>query len=270
MASVIIVDDDIDMLSSLTDVLNHAGHDVTGAQSGPDALTLAETLNLDLVISDVRMAGMDGIQCIERMKEGRPRLKSIVITGFASQDVPGRAMELDCSDYLFKPFTAEQLLQSVSRALAQATGVNYPPDMQQGMAAMIALETMRQRAFQGFYLGIRSGHLTAGTALLAWDRLESVELKHLELKRQLQLRKEADALMDEFLSVLEVCKKPSTLNGAERKAQGVSRVKFQGLFNHVRSGSITPDQLKTAVEVRRLQEDGELTESDGLYQLLWG
>lgn len=266
-----IVDDDIDMLSSLTDVLSQAGFDVTSAQSGLDAVTLAETVAPDLVISDIRMAGMDGIECIEKLKEGRPRLRSIVITGFASQDVPGRAMELDTSDYLCKPFTAEQLIQSVTRTLAETepVGASFPAEMQEGMALLIAMETLRQRTFQSFYLGIRSGHLSAGSALLVWDLLESVESKHLEHRRKLSLRTSAPELQDDFLSVMEVCKRPSALNGQERRPGGVSRVKFQGLFNNIRNGQITPDQIKVAVELRELLSHGLTPEQEAVYQLLW-
>jgi CheY-like chemotaxis protein len=273
MSNLLIIDDDVDMLSSLTDVLAQAGYDVASASSGQDALVLAETRNIDLVISDVRMAGMDGIQCIERLCEGRPKLKSIVITGYASQDVPGRAMDLDSSDYLCKPFTAEQLIQSVSRALSEEgikTLDSYPPEMQEGMASMVRMETTRSKAFQSYYLGIRSGHLGASAALSIWDHLETVELTRLEEERELQLRLASPELQDSYLTILEYCKSPAAVHSHKRKEGGVSRVGFQVLFNNIRSGNITPDQIKTAIRLRHKVQAQPSAPDQALYQLIWG
>ena len=272
MANVLIIDDDVDMLSSLTDVLTQAGYDVASAASGLDALAQAETRALDLVISDVRMAGMDGIECIEKLSEGRPRLKNIVITGYASADVPSRAMELDSCDYLCKPFTAEQLILSVTRALAQEQtdgAASYPPEMREAMAALVRMEATRRKSFQAFYLGVRSGHLGASTALLIWDHLETVEFDHHEKERDLHLRVAALDLQDSYLTVLEFCKAPATMNGAGRKTGGVSRIAFQALFNNIRSGKINPDQLKTAVRLRQAQQEQPGSEDSDLFQLIW-
>ena len=132
MANLLIIDDDVDMLTSLREVLAQAGYAVTGASSGPEALALADEANPDLVISDVRMAGMDGIETIEKLVEHRPSLKSIGITGYAANDVPGRAMEVCTCDYLCKPFTADQLIQSVERALQHTVRrplASYPTEM---------------------------------------------------------------------------------------------------------------------------------------------
>lgn len=273
MPNLLIVDDDVDMLSSLTDVLAHAGFDVTSATSGLDALAVAETRPVDLVISDIRMAGMDGIECIQRLSEGRPNLRNIVITGYASQDVPGRAMDLDSCDYLCKPFTADQLLQSVQRALAEASpgaATTYPPEMQEAMASIMEMESKRRRAFQSYYLGIRSNHLSASVALKIWDLLETVELRRNELERELLLRSAAAELQDSYLSILEACKVQSVASGNERKEGGVSRVKFQALFNNIRSGSITADQIRTAVQLRQQFLDSPTDEVQALYQLIWG
>ncbi|MBT9588328.1 response regulator [bacterium] len=271
MPSVLIIDDDVDMLNSLADVLIQAGYDVASASSGLEALALAETRPLDLVISDVRMAGMDGIECIEKLCEGRAGLKNIVITGYASVEVPGRAMDLDSCDYLCKPFTAEQLLLSVTRALAQQgdEGAVYPPEMREAMSSLMHMEATRRRTLQGFYLGVRSAHLGASTALQIWDHLETVENMHHDLERDLQLRMAALDLQDSYLTVLEYCKSPSIMNGAARKVGGVSRIAFQRLFNNIRTGKINPDQLKIAVSLRRAQKEQPGSEDCGLFRLVW-
>lgn len=249
MATLLVVDDDEQMLSSLLDVLGKTGHDVTGAASGPEALALVQQNPVDLVVSDVRMAGMDGIETITLLTETRPDLRSIIITGYASDDVPVRAMDLSSCDYLFKPFTADQLVQSVMRALRQLErrpGA-FPAEMEEAMAAISTMEAARQRAFQNYYLGVRSAHLGASSALAIYDSLEEVELAHRAAEKQLELRFHAADLQARFEAVTQQCKHPQT---ARRREGGMSRVEFQGLFGQIRDGSLACEDVRAAILAR--------------------
>ncbi len=250
MATLLVVDDDEQMLSSLLDVLGKTGHDVTGAASGPEALALAQQNPVDLVVSDVRMAGMDGIETITLLTESRPDLKSIIITGYASDDVPVRAMDLRSCDYLFKPFTADQLVQSVMRALRQLERRpgTFPAEMEEAMAAISAMESARQRAFQNYYLGIRSAHLGASSALAIYDGLEETELAHRAAEKQLELRFQAAELRARYEAITQQCKHPLT---AKRREGGVSRVVFQWLFGKIRDGSLACEDVPTAIHARQ-------------------
>ena len=276
MANLLIIDDDVDMLSSLSDVLAQAGYQVNGVHSGQAAIDFAATVRPDLVISDVRMAGMDGIQCIKRLSQGRTDLKSIIITGFASDDVPGRAMDLATCDYLCKPFSAEQLIQSVERALSiplEKPTIDYPPEMLQTGAALSDMEATRKRAFQNFYLGIRSGHLGASSSLNIWDVLEGVEKHYLELKRALQLRTEVTELKDRYLNVSEFCQNPNSaaILGGKRQEGGISRMAFQLFFKNVKAGNISSEQVKQAVRAREraMEPDSQTADEKQLYSLIW-
>jgi CheY-like chemotaxis protein len=276
MSSLLVIDDDTHMLSSLSDALIQAGYDVTAASSGQEALDMARNTVFDLVISDVRMAGMDGIECIERLRSERSELKSIVITGYASDDVPARAMDLASCDYLCKPFTADQLILSVSRALLVLEPVSadsFPAAMREAGLALNNLEATRTRAFQNFYLGVRSGHLGAAVARAVWDHLESVELRRLELIRQLQLRLEVTELTDLYLSITESCKSPaeSGVMDHKRLKPGITRVAFQPLFKNIRDGAISCEQLKRSVEARdKIQSlSSESVEDQELYAQIW-
>ncbi|MFN8612240.1 MAG: response regulator [Vulcanimicrobiota bacterium] len=272
MANLLIIDDDVDMLTSLREVLAQAGYSVTGAASGQEALTLVEEARPDLVISDVRMAGMDGIQTIERLVEDRPSLKSIVITGYAAQDVPGRAMDVATSDYLCKPFTADQLLQSVERALQQPLRKNltsYPAEMRESMASVVALEETRARAFRNFYLGVRSSHLGAAAGLAIYDQLEMVESRHQDSEKNLRLRLDATELQDSFSTVSEHCKSAGA-DGLKRREGGLSRIAFQPLFNNIRSGKIDCEQVKVAIQLRQKQSEEELNATEQqLFDSMW-
>lgn len=273
MQSLLIIDDDAHMLTSLTDVLSQAGYDVSGAASGFEALEVAQTRRPDLVISDVRMAGMDGIECIGKLRETRPDLKSIVITGYASIETPGRAMDVATCDYLCKPFTADQLIQSVSRALFVPNNGGLAGDMQDSLRALSALEAVRQRTLQNFYLGIRSTHLGATAALAVWDHLESAEVQRLEFEKNLQLRLEAPALQEVYATISSYCKNPSdpVIAGHKRKPGGASRIAFQPFFNNIRHGFVSSEQLKKAADVRqRIQDTTTPSPIDyDLYSLIW-
>lgn len=274
MANLLIIDDDAHMLTSLSDILSQAGHEVASVSSGQEAIAIAATSALDLVISDIRMAGLDGIQTIEKLTEARPELKSIVITGYASEDTPGRAMDVATCDYLCKPFTAEQLLQSVMRALAVAEEPtpSYPAEMLENMVALTDLQAARMRAFQNFYLGIRSSHLGASAALAIWDYLEGVELRHYEADKSLQLRLEATELQDSYVTASELCKSgKAALSSLKRKEGGVSRIAFQQFYNNVRDGKIAADQLRSAILLRqKVQNEPEPSEDEQLrFAALW-
>lgn len=115
--NILVVEDDPLMLAALEILLQDEGYDVTCASSGIEAIELAKETTFDLVVSDVRMAEMDGIETISNVKEQQPDTRSIVITGYASPDVPVQAIKMGVDDYIMKPFDDRQFLASVKRCL---------------------------------------------------------------------------------------------------------------------------------------------------------
>jgi putative two-component system response regulator len=127
---ILVVEDDPLMLSALEILLEDEGYDVTTASSGMEAIEKAKGANFDLVVSDVRMAEMDGIETLSNVKQQQPDARSIVITGYASPDIPVQAIKLGVDDYIMKPFDDRQFVASVKRCLesfrlqkAYATGL---------------------------------------------------------------------------------------------------------------------------------------------------
>lgn len=114
---ILVIEDDELMRMSLETELSLAGYRVTVAENGYKALELAKDHHFDLVVSDVRMAGMDGLQTLTALKEVQPSARSIVITGYADPDAPIKAVKLKVDDYLLKPFTSDDLLNSVRQSL---------------------------------------------------------------------------------------------------------------------------------------------------------
>ncbi len=115
---ILVVEDDPLMLAALEILLTDEGYDVTTASSGLDAIQKAKETSFDLVVCDVRMAEMDGLETISNLKRDQPDTRSIVITGYASPDVPIRAIKMGVDDYLMKPFTHEGLKERIYRAFA--------------------------------------------------------------------------------------------------------------------------------------------------------
>src|SRR5271154_1337783 len=116
-ASVLVVDDDHDMVSALCDILRQAGYQSLSAHSGNEALAMVERERPDVLISDLRMAGMSGHGLQAELKRTAPGLPVIIITAFGSIQTAVESMKLGAFDYITKPFSNGELLLIVSRAL---------------------------------------------------------------------------------------------------------------------------------------------------------
>jgi two-component system, NtrC family, response regulator HydG len=116
-ATILVVDDDHDMVSALSDILRQAGYHPLSANSGHDALAIVEREAPDVLISDLRMAGMSGHGLQAELKRIAPDLPVIIITAFGSIQTAVESMKLGAFDYITKPFSNGELLLIVSRAL---------------------------------------------------------------------------------------------------------------------------------------------------------
>jgi len=121
-ASILLVDDDADLLRLLTLRLEAAGHTVIGARSGEEALARLAAERPQLVITDVRMPGMDGTALFEAIHRAQPTLPVIMLTAHGNIPEAVDATQRGVFGYLTKPYDAKQLLAEVERALAFAGG----------------------------------------------------------------------------------------------------------------------------------------------------
>ena len=115
--AVLVVDDDPAMVSMLAETLGEAGYAVQTADCGANALKAVSGECPDLVISDLRMSGMSGHQLQTELKRLAPDLPIVIITAFGSIQTAVEAMRLGAFDYVTKPFSNDQLLLVVARAL---------------------------------------------------------------------------------------------------------------------------------------------------------
>src|SRR5512138_1469484 len=114
---VLVVDDDAGIRYTLAEILSDSGLWVEQAEHGQRALEMARAAQFDLVITDLRMAPMDGIELIRALRAEQPRLRVILITAHGSERHAVEAMRLGAYDYFRKPFELDELMAVVNRAL---------------------------------------------------------------------------------------------------------------------------------------------------------
>jgi two-component system NtrC family response regulator len=114
---ILIIDDDTSLRRVLEYNLQEAGYLVSAAASGEDGLRLFSEERPALVISDMKMPGMDGMQVLKAIKEISPETLVIMITAFGTVDVAVEAMKAGAYDYITKPFNRDQLRLTVAKAL---------------------------------------------------------------------------------------------------------------------------------------------------------
>ena len=118
-ARILVVDDEESMGKFMQIMLSKEGYDVTAVQSGPEALEQVKNKNFDLVIADLMMPKMDGIQLLKEVKNVNSDLGFIVMTAFASVDTAIEAMKKGAYDYVTKPFKVDEIKLTVKNSLEQ-------------------------------------------------------------------------------------------------------------------------------------------------------
>jgi two-component system, NtrC family, response regulator AlgB len=117
MAKLLIVDDEKNIRANLATFFNGRGHHVLTAESGQQALALMAESDLDIVLTDCRMAEMNGYELLQHIKNRDPDIMVILMTAYATVENAVGAMKAGAYDYLTKPFTLDQIEHSVERAL---------------------------------------------------------------------------------------------------------------------------------------------------------
>src|SRR6266513_2538561 len=117
MSDLLIVDDELGMRQFLTHLFQREGHNVRAAANGQEAMELLRAAPSDLVISDVRMPDMNGIELLRTARELSPDIEVVMMTAFANVDSAREAFLLGAYDFVQKPFDNDLLKETVARAL---------------------------------------------------------------------------------------------------------------------------------------------------------
>jgi two-component system response regulator PilR (NtrC family) len=117
MNQILIVDDERSMRDFLSILLRKKGHEVTLADSGEQALALLEDRGFDLILTDLRMGAVGGLEVLQAARAKDPGCQVILMTAFATAETAIEAMKQGALDYVTKPFKVESLLVQVDKAL---------------------------------------------------------------------------------------------------------------------------------------------------------
>ena len=139
---VFVVDDDEAMRDLLDFLLSSTGLAVRTFELADTLLAALPDGRCGCVVSDVRMPGLDGIELLKRIKEARPSLPVVMITGHGDVPLAVEAMKLGAADFVEKPFDDERLIAAVQEALAGAPRASEAEDE---LGARVALLSPRER-----------------------------------------------------------------------------------------------------------------------------
>ena len=117
MSRILVVDDELSMRDFLSIMLKKEGHEVVAAENGGSALKVIQSEIFDLLITDIKMPGMDGMEVLKTAKEVSPETVVIMITAFATTGTAVEAMKLGAYDYITKPFKVDEIRLVIQKAL---------------------------------------------------------------------------------------------------------------------------------------------------------
>lgn len=119
---ILVVDDEPDMRIALTHALSHSGYSVESASSGLEALEKFEADKFSLIITDLKMPGMSGIEVLGKVKKRSPKIPVIMITAYGTINNAVEAMQEGASDYILKPFSTEILEAAIKKVYINSNG----------------------------------------------------------------------------------------------------------------------------------------------------
>ena len=116
---ILMVDDETDMVAIIMDVLTDKGYQAFGATNGADGIIINKKENPDLILLDLRLNGMDGIETLRQIRKTDDKVKVIILSGYGNPDIAKEMADLDVSQCLSKPIENDQLLLAISDVLGR-------------------------------------------------------------------------------------------------------------------------------------------------------
>ncbi len=162
---ILLIEDDLSTALALKKVLQAEGYGVDLAERGDDGLAQATTRPFDLVLTDLRLPGLSGLDLAARLQAAKPKLPIIMMTAHGTTDTAIEAIKLGVYEYLVKPVDADELLDLVAAAVAHSRRMSEPVEMGEARSARFAI-IGNSRAMQSIYKEIGRVAATATTVLI--------------------------------------------------------------------------------------------------------
>lgn len=119
---ILVIDDEEIIIKSLSKLLEKNGYEVFVAKNGQDAIIMIEEEDFNLILADIRMPGMNGVEVVtdiykNQTGKGKSKIPTIFITGYTDEMIEKKAKALAPAAYLYKPFDMEQMLDKIKKAI---------------------------------------------------------------------------------------------------------------------------------------------------------
>lgn len=255
------------MREILVDTLEDEEYAVRSARSVDEALLLTSKFSFDILVTDIRMAGPDGVEGFLLLRNELPKLRCICITGYLSEDVSRRAVKAGVDDFVFKPFHSVDISSAVYRLVHGKSLKSYyydlvnklPVKMIMALTSLLvkdrnaALNKARNRAFQSLYISIKSQYTDAKSANVIYSALLKNELDYIG-----HLEEPDESIAGRLVhSYNDIHDRLSSLAQSKRQLLGepeIALTEFRHFFNLVKDNKISPDQFQMSTELRRLSK----------------
>jgi len=263
MATVLLVDDEKSVRSTLSLFLQKAGYKVEEAASGPEAMEKFKTKFFDLIITDLKMKPMDGLEVLRLSKEVSPITEVIVMTAYGTVETGVEAMRLGAYDYIQKPFDKDEFLILVAKALERKELLTEVAQLKDELKEKYRFENIvgTSNEMLGVLSMVAKVAKTESTVLISGESGTGKEL--IAKAIHLNSRRKNRSFVTINCGALPENLQESELFGHVRGAfTGAIREK-RGLFQEANGGSLFLDEVgetapSTQVKLLRFLQDGEI------------
>jgi two-component system response regulator PilR (NtrC family) len=253
---ILVADDEASIRDGLVDVLTDEGYDAIGVGDGAEAVAAITQCNYDIVVTDLRMPGLDGLEVLRRVHEISPQTLVLLITAYASVETAVEALRNGAHDYILKPLIVEDVLSKIHRLFEYRRLAWETQMLRREIASRYELDQMviHSRAMREIFAVIQKVGPTNSTILITGESGVGKEVVARALhafssrRDKLFLPVNCGAIPENLLE--------SELFGHSKGAFTGAVSAHDGLFQHARGGTIFLDEigdLPNTVQVKLLR-----------------
>ena len=268
MARILLIDDERQIRDVLTAVLSEHGHQVTSAESAEQALEVASRSAPDVIVSDVLLPGMNGVELLRRLREERPNVACIFMTAYGSIRSAIEAIRAGGDEYLTKPFDNDELLLAIERVVKvrrlthEVEALRRELDTRYGFTDIIGVSPRMQEVFR---IMARVSAVDT-TVLILGESGTGKELVARAIHRR--SRRAPERFVAVNCSAVPTTLVESSFFGHERGAFTDARDSHAGWFEQAHGGTLFLDEVgdlpfEAQAKLLRVLQDSEVTRIGG-------